>query len=69
MTEALLWTLSIALIVARGPVPLAALPGVGAAGRFGAAWDGGAAAPLPWQGVAVGVVSGGFRCGPGASRR
>ncbi|MBK6469677.1 MAG: metal-dependent hydrolase [Betaproteobacteria bacterium] len=60
LTHALSGALVARLIVARGPVPLAALPGVGAAGRFGAAWGGGAAAPLPWQGVAVGVVAGAF---------
>jgi inner membrane protein len=48
------------LIAARGPVPLAAAPGLQPPGRFTAAWDGGAAAPLPWQGVVVGLVAGAF---------
>lgn len=60
LTHALSGALVARLIVARGPVPLAAPPATPAPGRFSAAWDGGAAAPLPWQGVVVGLVAGAF---------
>ncbi len=60
LTHALSGALMARLIVARGPVPLAMPPGGGAPGRLTAAWDGGPAAPLPWQGVVVGAVAGAF---------
>jgi inner membrane protein len=60
LTHALSGALVARLIAARGPVPLAATPGVAVPGRFTAAWDGGPAAPLPWQGVVVGLVAGAF---------
>ncbi|KPF45722.1 hypothetical protein IP87_07765 [beta proteobacterium AAP121] len=60
LTHALSGALVARLIAARGPVPLAAAPGLQPPGRFAAAWDGGAAAPLPWQGVVVGLVAGAF---------
>lgn len=60
LTHALSGALVARLIAARGPVPLAASPATPPHGRFGAAWDGGPAAPLPWQGVVVGLVAGAF---------
>ena len=60
LTHALSGALVARLIAARGPVPLAATLATPASGRFGAAWDGGPAAPLPWQGVVVGLVAGAF---------
>lgn len=60
LTHALSGALVARLIAARGPVPPAALPGGPAPGRFSAAWRGGPGAPLPWQGVAVGLVAGAF---------
>ena len=60
LTHALSGALVARLIAARGPAPLFATPGIPVTGRFGAAWDGGPAAPLPWQGVVVGLVAGAF---------
>ncbi|MDP2007669.1 MAG: metal-dependent hydrolase [Rubrivivax sp.] len=60
LTHALSGALVARLIASRGPVPLAAAPGVATPGRLAAAWDGGTAAPLPWQGVVVGLVAGAF---------
>ena len=60
LTHAISGALVARLIAARGPVPLAATPAMPAAGRYGAAWDGGPAAPLPWQGVVVGFLAGAF---------
>ena len=66
LTHALSGALLARLIVARGSVPPAAnavtsgASATAAAGGFGAAWVGGPAAPLPWQGVVVGLVAGAF---------
>jgi inner membrane protein len=60
LTHALSGALVARLIVARGPVPLAATPGLAVAGRVTAAWDGAPAAPQAWQAVVVGAVAGAF---------
>lgn len=60
LTHALSGALVARLIAARGPVALAATPGAAVAGRFSATWDGGPAAPPPWQAVVVGSVAGAF---------
>ncbi|MDO9072067.1 MAG: metal-dependent hydrolase [Rubrivivax sp.] len=60
LTHALSGALVARLIVARGPVPLAAAPGIALPGRYAAAWHGAPAAPRPWQAVVVGLVAGAF---------
>ena len=63
LTHALSGALVARLIAARSTLPPAAAtawPTPAVPGSFSAAWQGGPHAPLPWQGVVVGLVAGAF---------